>query len=89
MIRKLSKKRAAQNYEYNKLRKIYLEEHPICEANCSNESTEIHHKKGRIGQLLTDVNFFMAVCPHCHRWIESHPLLSKALGYSLSRLEPS
>ena len=87
MIRKLSKKREAQNREYLGLRKGYFYNNPLCEVKlCDNLATEIHHKKGRIGKLLTDVGNFLAVCRECHTKIELNPTWAKQQGYSKSRL---
>lgn len=87
MIRKLSTKRAQQNREYIKVRYLFLIENPICQIEgCGCEATEVHHKKGRIGKLLTDVRYFLAVCRSHHNYIELHPEESKEKGYSLSRL---
>lgn len=86
-IRPRSQKRAKQEREYAKLRKVYLFTHPVCEViGCGCESTEIHHKKGRIGDLLTDERYFLAVCRSHHNYIELHPEEAKEKGYSLSRL---
>ena len=86
-IRKRSLKRAKQEREYRKLRKQYLEANPICEVEgCEAEATEIHHRKGRTGILLTQKEHFLGTCSPHHRYIESHPIESKELGYSLSRL---
>jgi hypothetical protein len=86
-IPKVSKKRAKENTEYSKVRKIYLEHFPVCEVwNCGNKSTEIHHMRGRVGSLLIDVNHFLAVCEACHKYIENNPLWAKEHGYSESRL---
>ena len=52
---------------------------------CTTHSTDVHHMKGRIGPLLTDTKFFLAVCRSCHTWIEEHPKEAKELGYSISR----
>lgn len=71
---------------YAKVRKEYLKEHPKCEVSgCTKDAKDIHHKAGRTGKLLTDTNYFMAVCRGCHLWIESHPVKSRELGYSVSR----
>lgn len=90
MIRKLSKKREAQNREYLKLRNAFLLENPICQAkinrHCTNEATQVHHKKGRTGLLLTDTSNFLSVCYQCHQFIELSPKLAKELGFSKSRL---
>lgn len=86
-IRPRSNKRARQEREYSKKNKQYLIDHPICEVfGCCVKSTEIHHKKGRVGDLLTDEQYFMAVCGDHHRKIELHPSWAKEMGYSLNRL---
>jgi hypothetical protein len=86
-LRKVSVKRVEQNTEYSNLRLAYLKVYPVCEVlNCLNPSTEIHHRAGRIGELLTDINHFMAVCRTCHQYIELNPLWAKLQGYSESRL---
>ncbi len=68
-IKPLSDKRAAQNKVYLTLRKVYMDNHPICEiggVGCTKKATDLHHLLGRIGKLLTDVNNFSAVCRNCH-----------------------
>jgi len=86
-MRKLSVKRAKQNREYLDLRKAYFYNNPLCEVKfCDNLATEIHHKKGRIGKLLTDTSNFLAVCRQCHQKIELNPIWAKEQGYSKSRL---
>jgi uncharacterized protein YifE (UPF0438 family) len=73
---------------YLKVRKKFLEKNPVCDfEGCWKKSTEVHHKKGRIGKLLTDDKHFMAVCPAHHRWIEKNPHSAKEKGYSESRLK--
>jgi len=85
-MRKLSVKRAKQNREYLDLRKAYFYNNPLCEVKfCDNLATEIHHKKGRIGKLLTDTSNFLAVCRQCHQKIELNPIWAKEQGYSKSR----
>lgn len=85
-IRKLSKKRAKQNREYEKVREEYLYVHPFCEVCGWGENLQIHHKKGRTGELLTDKKYFLAVCHTCHQKIELFPEWAKENGFSLSRL---
>ena len=89
-MRKVSKKQSANLRQYKKVREAYLESNPNCEAKlngCTFESTEIHHKKGRIGNLLQDDTYFLAVCRNCHHYIELNPIEAKEKGFSLSRLE--
>lgn len=86
MIRRLSIKRASEYEEYYPLRNDYLKKHPRCECGCGRRSTEVHHKKGKIGKLLCEVKFFMAVARFCHEKINNNPEWAMEMGYSLSRL---
>ncbi len=89
IIPKQSKKRRSQNVLYSKKRRIFMEQNKYCQANLSNctiLATDLHHKRGRIGKLLTDERYFLAVCRSCHNYIESHPIFAKEKGFSLNRL---
>jgi hypothetical protein len=86
-IRRVSLKRVEENKEYSNVRISYLNAYPVCEVhNCNNKSDQIHHKAGRIGGLLLDINHFLAVCDTCHKYIELNPLWAKEHGYSESRI---
>jgi len=86
-INKKSKKLIDAEKVYTKERKAYLQAYPYCEVvGCNKESQDIHHRKGRIGALLSDSNFFMAVCREHHSKIEIEPIWAKKNGYSLDRL---
>jgi hypothetical protein len=88
-IKPRSDKRAKQEREYLKMLPKFFEENPICQVNgCNLESSQCHHKKGRLGALLTNKKYFMAVCAEHHEKIETQPNWAKANGYSLSRLQP-
>lgn len=89
-IRKYSRKRQKDNRSYSTLRKEFLSEHPICEAGlktCQGNSTQVHHKKGRVGENFLDVSTWLACCQWCHDVIELNPSLAKQLGLSESRLK--
>jgi len=85
-----SLKRAKQERDYSKIRKAYLLSSNTCKAQlpntCTHHSTEVHHKMGRIGDLLTNIKYWLPVCRQCHQWIEEHPIEAKELGFSLNRL---
>lgn len=86
-IKKRSAKRAKQEKEYSKVRAAYLEVFPVCEVwNCGNKSTSIHHVRGRVGNLLTDINHFMAVCDLCHKYIHENVAWSYHQGYMEGRI---
>lgn len=85
-----SSKRSKQETEYSKLRKEFLTKYPMCQAHlpkvCTQISTDVHHMKGRVGDLLLDQTHWLAVCRGCHYYIEMRPEAAKLLGYSKNRL---
>tara|TARA_R100000541_G_C1890612_1_gene83492 strand:- start:368 stop:805 length:438 start_codon:yes stop_codon:yes gene_type:complete len=86
-IRKVSSKMSVQLTIYTKLRRTFLEKYPLCQAvlnNCTMQSTDVHHKKGR-GPYLNDPTTWLSVCRTCHNWIEEHPIESIEMGYSINK----
>lgn len=84
-INKKSPKQKNREREYLKLRKEYLKNNKICEICKIAVATDMHHKKGRIGDNL--FKDFLAVCRNCHTFVEENPKIAKELGYSDSRLK--
>jgi hypothetical protein len=83
-IKPRSDKRAKEEKEYHTLCEVFLRG-KICPVT-GEPATEVHHKKGRIGKLLTDVRFFLGVSRKGHKKIEENPEWAKEMGYSLDRL---
>ena len=86
-IKPRSKKRQAQEKIYSQLRKAFLskEENKTCIIT-GEPTTEIHHMKGRIGDLLTNTKYWIALSRDGHIFVEQNPEWAKKNGYSLSRL---
>lgn len=84
-LSRVSPKRAEANLEYSGLRNEYLAAHPICECCGESPSTEIHHKRGRENERLTEAQYFLAVCRTCHRLITEDSEWAIREGYSLPR----
>lgn len=89
-IKARSDRRAKQEREYlNKTRPEFLAANPSCMARikCLGlPAVEIHHKEGRIEDLLNDKSKMIALCVECHRWAEANPNAAKALNISSNRL---
>ena len=88
-IKPRSTKRVKQEREYAKLAKEYLASHLYCQAKldgCMVVASEVHHRQGKIGNLLTDTTNFMAICRHCHNFITEHSKEAIEMGLSKSRL---
>lgn len=85
-----SSKRIVQDNLYSKQRKLFLTTHSMCKAAlpgvCNGPACDIHHMKGRIGNLLLDETYWLPVCRACHYWIEMRPEAAKELGLSINRL---
>ena len=84
-----SPKRAKQERDYSSKRKIFMLDHPMCQANisglCTSNSTDVHHIAGRSGELLLDTSLWLSVCRACHHWIETHPIEATQLGFRKSK----
>lgn len=87
-IARRSKKRTIEELQYNSDRIIFLAkpENQICPIT-KQQTTEVHHQKGRIGKLLLDQRFWIALSTEGHRQVELNPEWAKENGFSLSRLE--
>ena len=87
VIRQRSERRAKEERIYHtKTKPKYLKDNPICKVCTIKKATTIHHKRGRIGNLLNDIKYFLGCCIGCHRKIEDNPEWAKKMGYSENRL---
>ena len=86
-IPKVSKKRQVEQLQYQVLRTEFLSkaENKICPIT-NQPTTDIHHKKGRVGSLFLNTEFWIALSREGHKFVEENPEWSKANGYSLNRL---
>jgi 5-methylcytosine-specific restriction endonuclease McrA len=83
-MRKHSAGRRKAEREYKKLRDEMLPG-KRCEVCRVVFATQIHHKAGRIGNLLTERSNLLAVCYPCHEKIERNPKWARDMGYSILR----
>jgi hypothetical protein len=85
-----SPKRILEERVYNVKRKLFIELNPMCQAHiqgvCTGASSEVHHKRGRIGSDLTDETLFLALCHACHEYIENHRAFAIEQGFSIKRI---
>lgn len=86
-IAKISGKQKKRLAEYEKEKAIFFKEVTVCQfPGCECEVLTLHHAKGRIGDLLTDREFFRGLCWVHHTWAEENPEEAKALNLSVDRL---
>ena len=85
-IRKFTSKREAMKRQYARLRRDFLIDHPWCEWGLRQKppirirSEEIHHTRGRIGKLLNDQRFWLAVSTAGHNFIHNNMDAARGLG---------
>ncbi len=87
VIPKVSEKRKIENLKYSVLRTEFLgkKENQICPIT-RQPTTDIHHKKGRVGSLFLDTRYWIALSREGHKFVEENPDWAKENGYSLDRL---
>lgn len=85
-IKPISPRQAERNKEYALMKKSWratvVSFDPRCAySGCRNpvERTP-HHIRGRIGSLLCDTRYWVAVCREHHQWIHAHPNQARELG---------
>ena len=86
-IKKVSDKRKIQNAKYLVLRIEFLgrPENQKCPIT-GKPTTDVHHMKGRIGDLLLDTRYWVALSREGHKYVEENPEWAKENGFSLNRL---
>jgi hypothetical protein len=92
-IKPRSVKMTAKMKTYNVLRKEFLTDNPVCQCViagkrlecCQYEATDIHHKKGKLGEMLNDARYWMALCRLCHCHIEKERTWAMEHGFLISR----
>lgn len=85
-LAKLSPHRRKQVNKYLKMRRVFLEENPMCQVCLSNKADQIHHKKRRDNDHLLDAFYFLACCQPCHTRIHNNPAWARDEGYLIDRL---
>src|ERR1700743_3128529 len=82
--KKIPSKRQVQMrlYEHIKIAWRKKPENQVCQAYCRLHGKETrstpnpHHKKGRAGDLLCDISFWLATFQACNDFIHAHPNLA-------------
>ena len=88
-IKQRSNKESARLRRYEQARAVVFERaNGYCEANtqnCRGPMDQVHHRKGRDGDLIDDESLLLGVCWACHNYIHSNPALSYGQGWMVRR----
>lgn len=85
-INPISDRQKQRNRRYSPIAAEFKKAHPLCECcqliwNRPPKQTEdVHHMRGKLGELYFMVEFFKATCRDCHTWIGNNPALARTLG---------
>lgn len=85
-IRPRTVKRAAQERKYLIRVKVFLMLNKKCAVFPNQPSNQVHHKKGRIGDLLLDEKYWLAVSQDGHDKINNNSAWAEENGFTVSRL---
>ena len=81
-IRQVSEKRQTQLAIYRKKRGEYMGSVKVCEfKGCNHKPQDLHHKNGRVGAMVFNTAYFMAVCRVHHNWIHENPAEAREMDY--------
>lgn len=61
---------------YMRLREAFLRDRQCCERCGKQCKRDVHHTRGRAGDLLTAVQWWVALCRDCHDWVAVNPNLA-------------
>jgi hypothetical protein len=86
-INPISVKRRADKREYDRRRKKFLADYPLCRccvvlaAAKIQPATQIHHCRGRRGSNYLDVKTWIGTCPAHHDQIHRDPKWAREHGF--------
>lgn len=85
-IRKIGEKLQKKLGAYEERRRAFLY-NKRCAVYPALKASQVHHKKGRIGNLLLDEKYWLPVSAKAHVEITNNPRWAIKMGYSLPRLD--
>ena len=92
-IAKKSKKQSARDAKYMKARSEFLKVsgNEICQIilqhECTIIATDVHHRKGKVGDLYWDKKEFRSACRNGHNAVHDFPEEAYKTGDSVLRLK--
>jgi hypothetical protein len=88
-LKRRSSKENARLRRYEKARANVAERSGFrCEARtpkCVGTLHQVHHRKGRDGDLVDDETLLLGVCIFCHSYIHENPAISYQQGWLVKR----
>jgi hypothetical protein len=86
-VNAMSDKHRERQRRYRPIAEQFKRERPLCECCAFVEpgavprpTEDVHHVRGKLGELLFDTRYFKAACRRCHNWIGAFPKQARVLG---------
>ena len=83
----ISESRKPRMAEYMKRRAKFLKKYPKCAVYPDLDATDVHHTRGRVGSLLLNTNYWMAVSRKAHNEIGDNIEWAREKGYIAAKGE--
>lgn len=87
-MRRISKRRQAEQRIYLAEREKFLKENPFCKIKspvCTVDSSVVHHARGRIGKRYLNKKEWFASCFSCNDYLEKEKKWGIENGFRLDR----
>jgi len=88
-IRRRSSRESKRLRLYEQARAVVYERSGgSCEAKtpwCLGACQQVHHRKGRDGDLIDNTELLLGVCSMCHDYIHGNPAISYERGWLIKR----
>ena len=79
-INPISERQKERLKEYAKVRRKFLKDRKCAVRRCTKPADDVHHKRGKIGSLLTNTTYFVGLCRWHHHYVHSNPKLAQENG---------
>jgi len=85
----IKRRKRKGNSAYLEAREVLAEQAEWrCQAGtpqCNGQVEQVHHRKGRDGELLADPEYLLPLCYPCHIYIHANPETSYQRGWMVRR----
>lgn len=83
-----SKRQRKRDQEYPVVRvQALIRDKGRCQREgCCAEATDVHHRRGRVGADLTDLELLVSLCRSCHDECHANPAWARSVGLMVRRV---
>ena len=79
-IRAISKQMQQKLKEYERIKRQWKKGKTCAFPECCNNKVDVHHTRGRAGDLLLDARYWLPLCRAHHDWVGRWPDEARRMG---------